>query len=139
MGIFTLKSYDFRDQTDELSNPLKIYDPLNLINELCNSLISIWNHRNTGTLKLREFKIFKLSGRGLLQGQRFEGDQLTTLLAYCGGEIRNEDGKYQGKCGFTPLVLGRHHTCQDCGRLICSKCSCCHKDCINFLLSQFHP
>ncbi|MDJ0580411.1 hypothetical protein [Crocosphaera sp.] len=110
---------------------LKIYDPLNLIHELCDSLTSIWNNRNTGTMKLREFKIFKLSGRGLLQGQRSERDKLTTLLAYCGGIIRNDQGKYQGKCGFTPLVIGKHKTCKNCGRLICSECGYCCDNCSN--------
>lgn len=103
-----------------MDRPLKLYDPLNIINDFCNALQSLWVNRQK--VNLAEFKIFKFNGRGLLQGKRSEAESIaTTILAYCGGWIEKK-----GKCGFTPLVIGKHQTCPTCGRLICTEKDCHH-------------
>lgn len=111
--------------TSETKHPLKIYDPLNTIKDFCDTLQSLWEHRKN--VNLTKFRIFKFNGRGLLQGKLSEADnRKTTILAYCGGWI---EGK--GKCGCTPLVIGKHETCSICGRLICPKSDChyCSDEC----------
>lgn len=106
--------------SSEKNRPLKLYDPLNTIKDLCDTLQSLWEHRDKANLA--EFKIFKFNGRGLLQGKRSESDSnLTTILAYCGGWVEKK-----GKCGYTPLVIGKHENCLTCGRLICPKENCCY-------------
>ena len=112
--------------TSSISNPLKLYDPLNIIQDFCGTLQTLWDNREKA--KLTEFKSFKFSGRGVLQGKRSESDHLTTILAYCGGTIRDQ-GKYKGKCGFRPLVIAQHQNCPNCGRLICPKCDYCSDRC----------
>ncbi|NEX16993.1 MAG: hypothetical protein C1943_10280 [Halochromatium sp.] len=52
-----------------------------------------------------------------------------TLVAYCGGDKLDENKKWIGKCLNYPLVFGREKTCDVCGKLICSKCNFCTKDC----------
>jgi hypothetical protein len=104
-------------------HPLKVYDPLNTINDFCDSLQSIWDYR--GQAKLNEFKIFKFDGKGLLSGQRSSQDRNNIrLLAYCGG--LNKDGS---SCGCAPLVIGNNDTCASCNCLICKKCDCCFVNC----------
>lgn len=112
-----------------MTHPLKLYDPLNTINDFCNALQSLWVNRQK--VNLTEFKIFKFNGRGLLQDKRSEAERsTTTILAYCGGWIEKK-----GKCGFTPLVIGKHQTCSTCGRLICPEENC--HFCINNCQSYF--
>ncbi|MDB9539460.1 hypothetical protein NWP22_01475 [Anabaenopsis tanganyikae CS-531] len=106
----------YTSDTDR-SNPLKLYDPLHIIKDFCDTLTILWDNRQSS--QINEFKIFKFSGQGLLQGKRSELDNLTTILAYCGGWI---DGK--GKCGYRPLVIGKEKNCRECGRLICRKDNC---------------
>lgn len=111
--------------TCETKHPLKIYDPLDTIKDFCDTLQSLWEHRNNANLT--KFRIFKFNGRGLLKGKRSEADnQETTILAYCGGWIEKI-----GKCGCTPLVIGKHETCSTCGRLVCPKPNCryCSDEC----------
>ena len=99
-------------------NPLKLYDPLNIIKDFCDTLQILWDNRQAS--RLDEFKIFKFSGQGLLKGKRTESEYImTTILAYCGGWV---DG--MGKCGFSPLAIGREQNCPVCGRLICPKDNC---------------
>jgi cold shock CspA family protein len=110
-----------------MTHPLKLYDPLNTIKNFCDTLQSLWEHREQENLT--EFKIFKFNGRGLLRGKRSEAERMeTTILAYCGGKIEK---KKKARCGFTPLVIGKHQTCFTCCRLICPKedCSHCSDDC----------
>jgi hypothetical protein len=104
------------------SHPLGIYDPLNIIGELCETLSDLWKNRHQS--RISEFKIFKFNGRGLLQGKRDSSEQLTTIIAYCGGFVEKK-----GKCGFTPLVLGKQNHCLNCGKLICRKCNYCSENC----------
>jgi hypothetical protein len=47
-----------------------------------------------------------------------------TVYAYCGGRKRNSD-----RCGHSPLVIGEHPSCADCGRLICKRCGSCTPNC----------
>jgi|GEM_PF-2252453 len=101
--------------------PLGIYDPLEIIQELCETLTLLWNRRRTE--RLTEFNRFKFDGKGLLRGQRESSSRLTTILAYCGGWVTSS-----GKCGFAPLVLGEDETCQSCQRLICPSCGYCSED-----------
>jgi cold shock CspA family protein len=121
--LASLKSRQLSGFTDMI-HPLKIYDPLNTIESFCFSLQSIWETREKA--QLNEFKIFKFNGQGLLTAQRFEGESPITLLAYCGGWIEKK-----GKCGYKPLVIGKHQNCPICGRLICPKddCQYCSDQC----------
>ncbi len=104
-------------------HPLKIYDFLGLIRQFTETLQTVWENRNEANLK--QFKVFKFTGQGLLQGKRSETDSNpTTILAYCGGWVES-----QGKCGYSPLIIGKHSNCTTCGRLICPECSYCSDNC----------
>ncbi|MBE9239666.1 hypothetical protein [Synechocystis salina] len=116
------------------NNPIKIYDPLGIINDFCQTLDIVWNNRQEA--RLSDFKIFKFNGKGLLSGKCSDSDlKETTILAYCGGEI---EGK--GACGKSPLILGRERTCSVCKKLICpgtndNYCGfCSYKDWYNKIL-----
>ena len=109
------------DAKNDNRRPLGICDPLEIIQELCETLTLLWNRR--GTLHLSDFNRFKFDGKGLLRGQKQNSSRLTTILAYCGGRMPSKV-----KCGFAPLVLGEHETCQSCQRLVCPKCGHCSED-----------
>jgi len=118
------------------NNPMKIYDPLGIINNFCQTLDIVWDNRQQA--RLSDFKIFKFHGKGLLSGKRSESDfNETTIVAYCGGEI---EGK--GSCGKSPLILGRERSCPVCGKLICpgtddNYCGfCSYKDWYNQILCE---
>ncbi|KAB8318939.1 hypothetical protein SD81_008335 [Tolypothrix campylonemoides VB511288] len=114
----------------DTNHPLKLYDPLNTIKEFCDTLQTLWRHREKA--KLNEFKIFKFNGQGLLQGKQSTSESnWTRILAYCGN--KSIEGK--GKCGYTPLVIGEHETCQTCRRLICPQPDCrhCYDYCSSYL------
>ncbi len=104
------------------THPLQIYDPLGTISDLRETLCILWENRYQS--RINEFKIFKFKGSGLLEGKTHINDQLTTIIAYCGGYV-----KTKGKCGFTPLVLGKHNYCPQCGKLVCPNCHYCTKYC----------
>jgi hypothetical protein len=116
------------------SHPLGIYDPLNIIRELCETLSILWDNRHQS--RITEFKIFEFDGKGLLKGKRDSSEQLTTIIAYCGGYVEKK-----GSCGFTPLVLGKHNHCIKCGKLICPECNYCSKKCQQRLVKDnvLHP
>lgn len=101
------------------NRPLKVYDPLHIIKDFCDTLQSLWSFRQSANLM--SFKIFRFNGKGLLQGQQSETDKLSTILAYCGGWV---EGK--GKCGCRPLVIGKHKNCIVCKHLICPNENCQH-------------
>jgi hypothetical protein len=112
--------------TSDKNHPLKLYDPLNTIQSFCETLQTLWKHREQA--QLNEFKIFKFNGRGLLQGKRSASESIwTRILAYCGNKWI--EGK--GKCGHSPLIIGEHEICQTCFRLICPRLDCrhCHDKC----------
>ncbi|MBE9116405.1 hypothetical protein IQ249_10890 [Lusitaniella coriacea LEGE 07157] len=106
--------------------PLKLYDPLDIINALCKTLEILWDSREA--ISLSSFKIFYFNGKGLLKGKRDKDDQPKTILAYCGGQVEQRGN---GKCGYKPLIIGKHKNCKSCGRLICpnKNCQYCSKDC----------
>lgn len=109
-------------------NPLKIYDPLNIIKDFGDTLQILWENRKIANLD--QFTMFKFNGQGLLQGKREHSDRFpTNILAYCGGSIQGK-----GKCGYRPLILGKHNDCTACGKLICpnENCQFCSKDCRNY-------
>ncbi|MTJ16501.1 MULTISPECIES: hypothetical protein [unclassified Dolichospermum] len=120
--------------TSSKEHPLKIYDPLNMIKDFCETLDTLWNNRDKdikisqAIFKLTDFKIFTFIGKEWLKGQRSESDTQTTILVYCGGTIK-KNGKYNGKCGFRYLVIGKHQNCPKCGCLICEKCGYCSYNC----------
>jgi len=106
-------------------HPLGLYDPQDIIFDFCNTLQTLWTHRHSANLT--SYKIFKFNGKGLLLGKKSLTDELwTTILAYCGGWV---EGK--GKCGYRPLVIGKHRNCAVCGHLICPKenCGFCSNNC----------
>ena len=86
------------------NRPLKIYDPLGIIKNFCQTLQIVWDNQQHANLT--GFKIFKFHGKGLLSGKKSESDREITILAYCGGTI---EGK--GPCGKSPLILGRDQPC----------------------------
>lgn len=102
--------------------PLGIFDPLGTIDSLIETLSILWNDKEH--INLREFELFKFNGVGLLEGKRVHKQNYETILAYCGGFI---DGK--GKCGNNPLILGKHESCTECGKLICDQCGYCNSNC----------
>jgi hypothetical protein len=109
--------------SSENIHPLGIYDPLDIINKLVDSLNILW--ANNKKLDYSLFTGFKLTGKGLLQGRHSNGFTYT-LLAYCGGRTNANVA-----CGKTPLIYGREKTCICCGYLICSEKDCrfCSKHC----------
>lgn len=114
------KKFLFFERDKSFMFPLGITDPLNIINSFIDTLNEVWNYKD----QLKCFNLFRFQGLGLLQGKRHNSDKLETIIAYCGGFI---DG--QGKCGNTPLIIGRENTCELCGKLICPRCNYCSNDC----------
>ncbi len=122
------------------SFPLGAVDPLGIVNVLISSLCTIWKYR--AEINLGSLTNFRFGGLGLLQG-RSRGQYLwTPLIAYCGGIDYQKDSEgnvrldinglpigKNGKCGNAPLVIGQHHRCSSCARLICSKCGFCSAEC----------
>lgn len=102
--------------------PFGIYDHLNSISELIETLSKLWSNRKK--IDLDHFEHFKFHGSGLLQGKKPGQDKYITIIAYCGGFIEG-----LGKCGYSPLVLGENNTCPSCGRLICDLCGHCSTNC----------
>ena len=114
------------------TRPLKIYDPLNIIKDFCTTLQILWENREIANLN--QFTVFKFNGQGLLQGKRRHSDRfLTTILTYCGGRVERK-----GKCGYRPLIVGRHKNCSVCGKLVCPKddCQFCSVNCENYIQRQ---
>jgi hypothetical protein len=101
--------------------PLGVYDQLNTINDFIETLSILWDHRES--TNLNEFSLFKFNGVGLLQGKRRSQDKYETILAYCGGFVES-----MGKCGNSPLIVGAHENCGECGKLICDICGYCSSD-----------
>jgi hypothetical protein len=107
-------------------HPLGIVDPLGTIHNFCSTLNDLWKHRDT--VGLEQFTLFKFYGEGLLKGRKRNENQYITIIAYCGGWI---EGK--GKCGNSPLIIGKHKNCLQCGKLICPRCQFCSKNCTRYL------
>lgn len=105
----------------ENQGPLGIYDPLEIIDSLIETLATLWKNRDI--VNLAGFKTFRFKGTGLLEGWRSGQDKPVTILAYCGGFVKDK-----GKCGFSPLIIGTNKTCT-CGKLICNQCGYCSETC----------
>jgi cold shock CspA family protein len=131
-GSFHPEKYNKLLYSEEYkSYPLGIYDPLNIIKEFCKTLSLLWDNRYES--RITEFKIFDFDGRGLLRGKKDSSERLVTIIAYCGGSVEKK-----GKCGFTPLILGKHKPCPNCGKLICPKCNYCSDNCKQRLERQHY-
>ena len=107
------------------NKPLCIYDPLQTVNSLIDSLDVLWRAEHG---LIREFRQFRLQGFNILQGRADTSAQWKTLIAYCGGWISFPYGGGR-KCGRTPLLLGQSQNCQLCGKLICPDCGYCSDGC----------
>jgi hypothetical protein len=103
------------------SGPFGLDDPLQYVTSLIDSLLEICSEILRQRLQLIAFR---LTHPSILHGVLKNGMHVR-LLAYCGGTINNV------KCGTTPLVFGRHSTCQQCKYLICPKCGNCSDSCID--------
>jgi hypothetical protein len=101
--------------------PLVVFDPLKIIYTLIHSLNSLCE---AILESVEHFDKFKLLSLNILIARSPSNDKWYTLLAYCGGFI-----KEKGKCGFAPLVFGNHKTCEKCLKLICPECNFCSAQC----------
>lgn len=120
--------------------PLGAIDPLGLVRSLLATLTSLWDSREK--TNLARFSSFRFGGLGILQAREPLRSSWTTLIAYCGGTAYQTDAtgavqvtpagrplSVKGKCGRSPLVLGRNRTCSTCGKLVCSSCGFCSAAC----------
>lgn len=89
--------------------PAGVFDPARTLGGLITALQHLWRRSTT----LAGLRLFRLSGRGILEGRADPGDAWRTLVAYC------------GNCRFEPLVLGSHAPCANCHKLICKECGFC--------------
>ncbi len=138
--IFVLQDFDFNDRRPGVRRwPLGAIDPLQLVSGLVKALTELWEH--SSRMQLREFASFRFRGLGLLEARRRNDLQWTTILAYCGGMVYEKDDggntvmsdaglpKPKGKCGHSPLVLGKNMTCPKCHKLQCERCDYCSDAC----------
>jgi cold shock CspA family protein len=117
--LSSLSTDDFSQVTTNWYFP-GIYDPLQTIPNLCNTLATLWDNRVE--MQIKNFSYFQFNGRGILKGKRSSKEyDMTTLLAYCGGW----KGSTGGACGFAPLLQKKHDTCDVCKWLKCPKCGHC--------------
>ena len=143
-----LSTKTLRSDGNGLPRPLGIADPLGIIERLCESLEILWQFRLA--LCLDRFHSFRFSGPGLLQGRESHHSPWETILAYCGGWVfrvddqgkwvKSDEGLPQklGKCGNTPLILGRENLCLTCHKLICKCCGFCSQPCEDAGLREAH-
>lgn len=118
--------------------PLGAIDPLQLVSNLIKTLRTLWAGREE--TRLARFKQFRFVGLGILQGREGQTQPWTTIVAYCGGiqyelddqgRINFDAGRPtpKGKCGHTPLIIGKSQTCPSCRKLVCARCSFCSQPC----------
>ncbi len=125
---------------DHALAPVGAIDPLGIVRQLVSTLGIVWQNRTVA--RLEHVSSFRFVGLGLLQGRERDRSGWRTILAYCGGMAydRDESGevkvgvnrkpvKVYGKCGNTPLVVGRDANCQECGKLVCGECGFCSPPC----------
>ena len=104
--------------------PFFVYDPLTTVETLIHTFHKIWQF---GAFDGRQFRAYHLGGLNILRGKCAASDShWTTILAYCGGQLRY--GNKLGPCGRNPLVLGECKVCPH-GRLICPDCGSCCREC----------
>ncbi len=87
-----------------------------------NNLQPIWEDEENRN-KISQFTSFELTSTMILRGTRRNENKQTTILAYCGGKIKQK-GKKEKPCAYTPLVIGRNPTCPECGFLVCKQTNC---------------
>jgi hypothetical protein len=98
--------------------PLGIHDPLATVRNLVQVLDALWTGRQAdGGDRMREYRIFKLSGTGVLRGRVNAHAPWDTLAAYC------------GHCGEDPLLIHACGLCQPHRRLVCQTCGRCSAGC----------
>lgn len=127
-AAFSPKEYELLLYIDAKSRtfPLGIVDPLDIIRNLIDTLVTLWQVNDQ--LSLKNIRSFQFRGLGLLRGRAADGDNWTTILAYCGG--RTEQNV---KCGERPLIYGKAKTCPVCKRLICPQCGFCQQGCPEYI------
>jgi hypothetical protein len=89
---------------------------------------------------LNTISVYKIIGGGRITGRRTAKGKDITILAYCGGLVNPKTGVTltnsrefpKTKCGYEPLLITKHITCNLCGKLICPKCNTCALDCQEF-------
>jgi cold shock CspA family protein len=105
----------------DAERPASLIDPLSLIRGLIGTLNTLWDQRRSA--RLIYLRRFEFKGEGLIRGIDPAGNKVT-VLAYCGGFVESK-----GKCGHSPLVIGRHDTCPSCRMLVCNICGYCSEHC----------
>lgn len=126
-GYYKLLFYSERNnlfsQLSTAHRPASLVDPLCIIWKLISTLDEIWQNRYS--TNLTNIRRFYLKGEGLLSGYDNNNNKIS-IIAYCGGYI---SGK--GKCGNSPLIIGKNVTCEVCKMLVCDKCGYCCERCKN--------
>ena len=107
---------------------LSVYDPLKTVSSLLKVLEKV---QNVCQQEMRCFKRFQLAGPNIFRDITQEGDRWQTIIAYCGGWRKLENGK-NVRCGRNPIFLGEDATCSSCGKLICCECDFCPKICSRY-------
>lgn len=138
--------YD-KDGERTVSYPLGAIDPLAIVSDLISTLTILWKNRDKTNLE--NLTNFRFSGLGILQGREKDQREWITIIAYCGGTvyqtdeegnvILNIDGRpmaQKGKCGHSPLVIGKNTNCQACGKLVCGMCGFCCIPCQDVKFSK---
>ncbi|MDO8359648.1 MAG: hypothetical protein Q7T08_06365 [Devosia sp.] len=97
-----------------------LHDPTKSLVELLDLLEKAGDRIARSELKLAHFDA---PSPYILLARTISGRKVT-VYAYCGGK---KDNGYP--CERFPLVMGRHATCDDCGRLICDDCDFCSAGC----------
>lgn len=105
---------------NDSSLPLALYDPLQTVSTLIETLAAVDAACRQETSR---FLSLRLRGLNILQGRKPDGSW-QTIYAYCGGRLPNKV-----KCGQYPIFLGRDEPCPKCHHLICSECGFCSKIC----------
>lgn len=101
---------------------LGLYDELRYIKRLLDAFKAISGKVD---MQRERFTAFRLVHPDILRARNELGDW-RTLLAYCGGKTIADE---HTRCGNTPLVLGFHEHCSECGHLICEQCGYCAHHC----------
>jgi hypothetical protein len=103
-----------------LNLPLYVFDQLYTVDELIETLDKLWLCREESVLK--DIEAFRLRRLNILEGRTKGSSHWQTLIAYC------------GRCGYHPLVYGKHDSCCACMKLICPQVNCrfCSGECSGY-------
>lgn len=107
---------------NEQGSPLCLIDTQAYLKNLVRMLSEV--HAEVKQQQL-SFQAFQMPHPGILRGQLRDGLWMT-LIAYCGGWLEEP---FRVKCGASPLFFGHHENCLACGRLVCTECGFCSKNC----------